>query len=758
MKPIEELKNKIIQGDCMEVMREMPDNSIDTVITDPPYFLGFMGKKWDTPDKKQQGMYEFNFNWAKEALRVAKPGATLLCFGGTRTWHRLACAIEDAGWIIKDTIMWIYGCLSGDSEILTSNGWKKYNEIKVGDEIFSLSLRTKNIEKNKVKKVFVYEVENEPMRLLENQNTSQLLTLNHKVLLREYKRIQKNYIRKGKYDIDYKYIDAYALPIRFKIPLSGIYDGKYSIGNDFAELIGWIISEGNYHKDANAISIYQSSINYDKVKRIRYILRRLKIKYSHYQRERKYKDKKYIEHQFYLSGDIVNKIKEIIPDKKLNWKLLELPYKEKEKLLIGLLEGDGSKGISGKYQAFYQNNLEGLEIFQALLHLTNKQGWINPKKYSCSIHYNNETEFQGKHKKKFINYTGIVWCVETGLGNFIARRNGKIFITGNSGFPKATDISKQIDKMKKAKREKTGEDQKFGRCDSGIYQMNIDNPPKMKFDRYDKPATPEAKQWEGYGTALKPAYEPILLCIKPNEGSYAENALKWGVAGLNIDGGRIGIDKVKAHHAPKGTFAGGEERKSDTNYYNNQGRFPANLILDEESAKELDKQSGISRSRANIKSDNRKNNGKSMFLDGIHNPENSYNDTGGASRFFYVAKASRAERNMGCENMEEKIDCDRNPKLNSANVPMNRSNNPKQNIHPTVKPLKLMEYLCILTRTPTGGIILDPFAGSGTTCMAAKKIGRDFIGIEREADYCAIARARIKVVKPNLERRKNFIF
>jgi len=84
-------------------MKEMPDNSIDTIITDPPYLINFMGKSWDRQDS------EFNFNWAKEALRVAKPGATMLCFGGTRTWHRLACAIEDAGWIIKDCIMWVYG-------------------------------------------------------------------------------------------------------------------------------------------------------------------------------------------------------------------------------------------------------------------------------------------------------------------------------------------------------------------------------------------------------------------------------------------------------------------------------------------------------------------------------------------------------------------------------------------------------------------------------------------------------------------------
>jgi len=332
------------------------------------------------------------------------------------------------------------------------------------------------------------------------------------------------------------------------------------------------------------------------------------------------------------------------------------------------------------------------------------------------------------------------------------------------GFPKSTDISKQIDKQSGMERKVVGirksDGWRSGKT-SSVGQYLINYGPYIPIT---EPATPEAKLWNGWHShGLKPAYEPIIVAMKPNDGSYAENALKWGVAGLNINGGKIGINQIKAHHAPKGTFAGGEERKSDTNYYNNLGRFPANLILDEEAAQELDKQSGISRSRANIKSDNRKNNGKSMFLDGIHNPENSYNDTGGASRFFkvieddyprfiYCAKASGSERNRGCEELEDKpagqsLKDDNYTRENMGNTPaVNRE--PTKNNHPTVKPLKLLEYLCILTKTPTGGIILDPFAGSGTTCMAAKKIGRTYIGIEQDEEYCKIARARIDAIEP----------
>lgn len=101
---IEKIKNTVINGDCIEVMSKFPSNSIDTLICDPPYNIGFMGNQWDVIRNYQK----WTTKWAKEALRVAKPGSTLLCFGGTRTWHRLACGLEDAGWMIKDTIIWIY--------------------------------------------------------------------------------------------------------------------------------------------------------------------------------------------------------------------------------------------------------------------------------------------------------------------------------------------------------------------------------------------------------------------------------------------------------------------------------------------------------------------------------------------------------------------------------------------------------------------------------------------------------------------------
>jgi site-specific DNA-methyltransferase (adenine-specific) len=412
--------DQIVMGDNLEVLKDIPDNSIDTCLCDPPYGLSFMGKEWDSFGTDLQRYQEWTRRWASEVLRVAKPGATLLAFGGTRTFHRLACGLEDAGWEIRDTLMWLYG----------------------------------------------------------------------------------------------------------------------------------------------------------------------------------------------------------------------------------------------------------------------------------------------------------------------------------SGFPKSLNISKAIDKMKGAEREVIGK----GR--SGKTAIWTEEGGMGDYD-ITAPATPESEMWEGYGTALKPAYEPIIMAMKPLDGTFAENALKWGVAGLNIDEARIGTEKVLAHHAPSGTFAGGEpNRGSDTNYYVNQGRFPANLLLDEVSAEMLDEQSGIRKGWASQRHNKfnpyggnalQKSKTERMgYYEG-------YNDVGGASRFFYVAKASKSERESGLEGQEQQ-----DMKVtNYYGLPRDdgsiREIPKRSNNHPTVKPIKLMDYLVKLTKMPNETqIYLDPFLGSGTTAIAVVLNGRHYIGIEREPEYIEIAKARIK--------------
>ena len=447
----EDYVNKVTCGDCLELMKDLDDNSIDTIITDPPYALEFMGKDWDKvlPSTEVWG----------ECLRVCKPGATLLSFGGTRTFHRLACNIEDAGWVIKDTLCWLYG----------------------------------------------------------------------------------------------------------------------------------------------------------------------------------------------------------------------------------------------------------------------------------------------------------------------------------SGFPKATDISKQLDKKAGVNREIIGIKADFSMDGSNRNPKKHGDKTENVWGEYEsgswgqsvtKPSSDDAKLWSGYKShGLKPAYEPIILAMKPNEGSYADNALKWGVSGLWIDGGRIELDGIEEHKTPAKSGLGkkGIYGKStieciegkDFVRYTSKGRFPSNVLLDEEAAGLLDEQSGKRIMGGYPKKTKGINVECNPGIYGKYAPvereERINTESGGASRFFYCAKASKSERNRGCEQLPTKQKYNKDGAWKSHEIfseyrtdPVTgelkqhkQADNDFKNTHPTVKPLKLMEYLCKLTRTPTGGIVLDPFIGSGTTGLAAQHTGRDFIGFEINPEYCKIAEKRL---------------
>ena len=308
-----------------------------------------------------------------------------------------------------------------------------------------------------------------------------------------------------------------------------------------------------------------------------------------------------------------------------------------------------------------------------------------------------------------------------------------------SGFPKSLDISKAIDKA--AGEYIAGEETENTR--HGI-EGDDKNYNHSKVARASNPQSDAAHLWQGYGTALKPAWEPIIVAMKPLEGTYAENAQKWGVAGLNIDGGRIGTEPVPINHLEKWSGFGQEKRPDYTQEINSKGRWPANLLLDEESARLLDEQSGEIAAGYRV---NPSTNKSTWFgaKDGSHiEGERGYADHGGASRFFYTAKASSSERNAGLEDMEAvKVETMNEYARPSEGRTADKNGGPKQNFHPTVKPVDLMRYLCKLTKTPTGGVVLDPFMGSGTTGIACILEHRDFIGIEIDQKYAEIAKKRI---------------
>jgi site-specific DNA-methyltransferase (adenine-specific) len=320
-----------------------------------------------------------------------------------------------------------------------------------------------------------------------------------------------------------------------------------------------------------------------------------------------------------------------------------------------------------------------------------------------------------------------------------------------SGFPKSLDVSKAIDKAAGAEHLRefvsTNPANRPYNMTAGETSTGWQSPP-----RPDKtaPATQEAQQWQGWGTALKPAFEPVIVARKPIEGTVANNVLKWGTGGLNIDGSRIATDEVKEQEAKRnayensyGGFDGGIARHNGSGTSHTQGRWPANIILDPYTAELLDEQSGDSKGRIGMTKHSGPN---EVYAGWTKNKQDSYSagiqDTGGASRFFYVAKASKRDRNEGLEEL---------PLVKSGSMSGGEetregrpSNHPeRQNFHPTVKPTSLMEYLIKLV-TPPNGTVLDPFTGSGSTGKAAILQGFDFIGIEMTEEYLPIIEGRLK--------------
>lgn len=427
---------KLINADCIAAMKEMPDNSVDSIVTDPPYELGFMGKSWDSTG------IAFNVEVWQEALRVLKPGGHLIAFSGSRTYHRMAVAIEDAGFEIRDQIMYVYG-----------SGFPKSMDI------------SKAIDKGS------------------GENRARQL-----------------------------------------------------------QFTAWMRESGLSQKDC-AKAIRQFAKNDETAAAMA----------QHY-----YSDK---QQPAIAVADIFDALRPYLP---------EVP-EEIERLVA--------------------------------------------------------------------ERTGIEWT---------AYKNRQV--TGQ--YENAAPAQIWMDN----------------------YDLPADLTPKEK---KDIPFTPEAQQWQGWGTALKPAHEPMVLARKPVVGTVANNVLTYGVGGLNIDGSRIG----------------------------EEGRWPANFIHD----------------------------GSDEVTDLLGEP----------ARFFYCAKTSKRDRNEGLDGFEAKRDHDGRAegKVGGDN-PRNRTNAAKLNHHPTVKPTTLMQYLVRLV-TPQGGIVLDPFMGSGSTGKACAYEGFDFIGIDQSAEYVEIARARI---------------
>lgn len=768
----------VLFGDCVERLKELPDNCIDSIVTDPPYGLGFMGKDWDAPWKDERTdkhggdpaavgkqFQQWCEQWAVECLRVLKPGGHILAFGGTRTYHRMVCAIEDAGFEIRDSIHWTYGCLTSDAEVLTDTGWKPGIEVGIGERVAQWDSDTGQIEMTTVQETFRAPWDG-PMRVLRNADTDQVLTPDHRVYHRSWDRTMRDGVRTGEWS-DWKVSEASEVHgQRVMLPVAGEQSGPGIGGEDYAALLGWVWTEGGFDLSGTGVRIYQSSVNAECVEDIAALMDRLGV-HKRYDRDRTYtrrngQEHLYTETLWFFSGDLANKVRADLPGKRPTYDLLyRMTVLEKKALIRSAMLGDGS-GWGTKAQQFYQQYEDDLVWFQTALALSGMSGKVamRPDRSAGQVYLRNRdtTELQSRHlKDREQHYTGEVWCLRVPSGAFMVRRNGKVFITGNSGFPKSMNVSKAIDKTATA-------------------------------------AEP-SQQWDGWGTALKPSHEPIVLARKPLEGTVAKNVLKYGTGALNIDANRIGTSD---DYAP----APGGRRVTDNQVFGKgvgnpqhpSGRWPTNTILthhvdcQQEGTREVTTgtayptRSGQAKPSSVYGVYQKQDRGFVTYGEGgkeqipawqcvegcpvaamdkqsghLHGSGNKSDVGGGVSRFFqqvkwepdydapliYQAKASKKERNLGVENLPAVF----SPTMGDGGIGGKEHDpdtaTPKHNHHPTVKPVALMRYLVRLV-TSSDGIVLDPFLGSGTTAVAAIQEGFSFVGCEFTEGYLDIIQARIR--------------
>lgn len=616
---------KLILGDCIEKLKELEENSVDAIVADPPYGLGFMGKEWDKYDPTvnkgsfkvgtgthpqgyvaidKNAFQEFCYQWAKECLRVLKPGGHLLSFGGTRTYHRMACAIEDAGFEVRDMVEWVYGCLSEDTEILTESGYKPLHKLTQYDRIGVYDITNNFYKWERPQRYSVYKVHQDTAYRIKSDYTDQIVSRNHRCLVE----------REGKL----VFIQADELnEVEYMPTLS---EDFYSLQENSSRKL--LLKKLLWKGKGLAQTIFGKwTGNKKSEERIEVRKEPSLERWSNL-----------LEETRKLQADKICEVSEgVFTDGEKRWICNGTSFDN------GSILGDMFR--ENPSSASYQSRPTGQQ--------TGKPDVISIKQ---------GTQITRRARVTKIEYSGIIFCPTVSTGAFIARRNGQVFITGNSGFPKSLNIGKAVDKLQGNEREVIDNPYKNRRPNGNAWVEQIGDKP----DEYTKGTS----EWEGWGTTLKPSHEPICLARKPlSEKSVAENVLKWKTGGINIDESRVGTDTINIHNAPKGTFAGGEpDRGSDTESYRDSiGRFPANLILDNsEEVRECfpDTKGGtaVRRNKGIVASKNVKFNAD----DPTNTNDVCFGDSGNASRFFksiiYTAKASKSERNKGCEGFILKTD------------------------------------------------------------------------------------------------------
>jgi len=870
---------QIVEGGCLERMRELPDASVDALVTDPPAGIEFMGKAWDHPETMFASAFTAHGSGKgivapsapsrnlrcricggeqrrrvnapekacccinpdfptkedrlarraafiatltpifAECLRVLKPGAHGLVWALPRTSHWTATALEDAGFEIRDVVSHLFGCLSEDTEILVNGRWEPYQKCVAGQHALCYDAEADTFQWGPIEAVYVYPYDNDAVRLV-GKHTDQLVSREHRcpterggttIFTAAWQIAREREARVPVLESLHELLRDLPVPNeRISSPAHNVSPVRESPFPDLAgrqaplladdlqgvwqtvlaqeprtaeKLLGEVLrcgegtrscdadtTEGGSGDRACGMDGRESGVS---------------------QREDDRQEQSGMERR----SNVLRQARQLPANQVRALSAGVCGHGAKGRVRDGTQadrrEGDGPRAAACGVCAPLQPQSEGQQ--------DRESGVVSDEQGAQTVRASRYTTTD-LVRVSVVHYTGVVWCVKTPTGAFVARRNGKIFVTGNSGFPKSMSCSAALDKAAGAEREVVGTRKLQGKARVlAGRNYNGDYADRIEKDTCDLtvPSTDTAKQWDGWGTALKPAAEQWILVRKPLSGTVAANLLKHGVGGLNIDACRIAAapDDTTTNHArsddgavSKGKYGDSKAQETHQTAGQKLGRWPANVVMSHAdecvcvgtrkvkaitgtaagkmagkntdvygkfggsaragdatgfgdadgtetvdayacvpwcAVRRLDEQSGDRKAGSPVR-------GTEPSQDAT--PHGVYasrkrvpsaverTDTGGVSRFYYVAKPSTAEREAGVPPATEG----------------KRGNN-----HPTVKSIALMRWLTRLI-TPPGGIVLDPFAGSGTTGCAALLEGFRCVLIEREPAYVDIIAARVR--------------
>ena len=773
----------IYKGDCREVMKQLDAESVSSVVSDPPYGIEFMNKEFDAPWKHQMGSIDVSGmsdsvgfqlwfqSCAVEIFRVAKPGAHMLAFGG---------------------------CYDKSTEVLTKRGWIAFSDVTSDDEFASLNLDNHMVEWQRSLEIVVKKHEG-PMVQYKTNRIDLLVTPNHNMLVSrlgsynyklERADTHSNAVKMTKTSMGV--IGDYETEILIPAVCQGKGHGHVETlpevripFDDWMKFFGLWIAEGSACVSKRKRGeCYSTDICHFTVENTRHIEQVMSKYFSvcTYKGRLRIYDKRLTKYlmQFGHAQD------KFVP------MIVKNASPEHIRLFLEwYARGDGdSEGRIYTCSSRLCDDVQEISMYAgwaadwSVVSDKKKNGSINGREivkrrvqYVIRLLKSQTTPeiYHRKGKKPSRTLVpssewdgGNVYCVELPRHHTLyVRRNGKAVWCGNTrmfhrlvcgvedagfevrdiimwvysqGFPKSHNVSVAIDKAYGVEREIVGTriDGKRSNSGSGCYQMNdgVDTSMQQVFNA-TAPATADAVKWNGWGTALKPSLEPIVVARKPLIGTVAQNVLEHGTGGINIDGCRVGVNggckrdenKAGTLHKSIGNLGNSLKGSVDGTLNNgrspqveNLGRWPANLLHDNsaEAIAGFPETGPSTSSTSNPRPAERHgtslqlNTGKSAWVDGLGG---GYDDNGGsAARYFYSPKASGEERD--------------------------------NNNHPTVKPVDLMCYLVRLV-TAKDHVVLDPFMGSGSTGVAAIEEGCRFIGIEQDEKYCdtAIGRIRRKLIE-----------